>query len=380
MVSTVRYDKPFLPFHRPTILPHHVKAVATAARSGWLTSAGKVDEFETAFGKRVDAKHAIAVNSCTAALHLALIALGVGPGDEVITSPITFASAVNVIEHVGAKPVFVDVDPSNLTIDPDRVRDAITTKTRMIVATHFAGFPADMYELDRISKATGIPVITDAAHAIETKYHGRPSGKLGKASCYSFYATKNITTGEGGMLTTDDDKLAARVRILRLHGMTKDAWKRYGPEGYKHWDIVEPGWKYNMSDINAALGLAQLEDMDSWLRKRAALVNAYSSSLKKVKMLPTFAPNITSALHLLIVRVPERDRVMDEMQISGIGVGVHFRAVHRLKYYSEKYKIPKSVLPVSEKASREVLSLPLYPTMKFTDVSRVVHALESILK
>jgi dTDP-4-amino-4,6-dideoxygalactose transaminase len=376
----MRYDKPFLPFHRATILPHHVKAVATAVRSGWLTSAGKAAEFEDAFGQRVGAKHAIAVNSCTAALHLSLIALGVGPGDEVITSPITFASAVNVIEHVGAKPIFVDVDPLNLTIDPDRVRDAITTKTRMIVATHFAGFPAEMDELDQISKETGIPVITDAAHAIETEYHGRLSGQLGKAACYSFYATKNITTGEGGMLTTDDDKLAARVRTLRLHGMTKDAWKRYGPEGYKHWDIVEPGWKYNMSDINAALGLAQLKDMGSWLRKRAALVNTYSSELKKAKMLQCFAPNITSALHLLVVRVPDRDRVMWEMQASGIGVGVHFRAVHRLRYYSKKYRIPRSALPVSEKASKEVLSLPLYPTMKFTDVRRVVHALESILK
>lgn len=379
MVSPVT-DKPFLPFHRPTILPHHVKAVATAVRSGWLTSAGKVDEFEAAFAKIVGAKHAIAVNSCTAAIHLALIALGVGPGDEVITSPITFASAVNVIEHVGAVPIFVDVNPENLTIDPDRVRDAITMKTRMIVATHFAGFPAEMDELDRISKETGIPVVTDAAHAIETEYHGRPSGRLGKAACYSFYATKNITTGEGGMLTTDDDKLAARVRTLRLHGMTKDAWKRYGPEGYKHWDIVEPGWKYNMSDINAALGLAQLGDIGPWLRKRAVLTNTYSSGLKKAKMLPVFAPNITSALHLLVVRVPGRDRVMGEMQRNGIGVGVHFRAVHRLKYYSEKYRIPKSALPISEKASREVLSLPLYPAMYLTDVDRVIDVLESILK
>jgi dTDP-4-amino-4,6-dideoxygalactose transaminase len=379
MVSPVT-GKAFLPFHRPTIYQRHVEAVAAVVVSGWLTSAGKVDEFEIAFARRVGAKYAVAVNSCTAALHLSLIALGVGSGDEVITSPITFASAVNVIEHVGAKPVFVDVDPSNLTIDPDRVRDAITTKTRMIIATHFSGFPAEMDELDKISKATGIPVITDAAHAIETEYHGRPSGKLGRAACYSFYATKNITTGEGGMLTTDDDKLAARVRTLRLHGMTKDAWKRYGPEGYKHWDIVEPGWKYNMSDINAALGLAQLEDMEQWLRKRATLVNAYSSNLKKAKMLPTFAPNITSALHLLIVRIPSRDRVMGEMQRNGIGVGVHFRAVHRLKYYSEKYRIPKNALPISEKASKEVLSLPLYPSMDISDVRRVVGILEGILK
>ena len=380
MVSPVNYDMPFLPFHRPTIYPHHVEAVSVAVRSGWLTSAGKVEEFEAAFAKIVGAKHAIAVNSCTAAIHLSLIALGVGPGDEVITSPITFASAVNVIEHVGAKPVFVDVHPENLTINPDRVRDAITKKTKMIIATHFAGIPADMDELDNISRSTGIPVITDAAHAIETKYYGRLSGELGKAACYSFYATKNITTGEGGMLTTNDGKLAARVRTLRLHGMTKDAWKRYGPDGYKHWDIVEPGWKYNMSDINAALGLSQLRDIESWHAYRKSLVCEYAFLLKKAKMLETDAPNITSAYHLLVVRVPNRDRVMEEMQISGIGVGVHFRAVHRLKYYSKKYKISKSALPISEKASNEVLSLPLYPTMKLADVSRVAAAIDSIIR
>lgn len=368
-------DLPFLPFHRPTIYDHHVEAVASAVRSGWLTSAGGVDAFEKAFAKAVGGEHAVAVNSCTAALHLTLLGLGIGPGDEVITSPITFASAVNVIEHVGAIPVFADVRQEDLMLDPSSVREKITPATRLIIATHLAGLPAPMDELD----ALGVPVITDAAHAIETVYRGRPSGQLGRAACYSFYATKNITTGEGGMLVTGDGELAAMARTLRLHGMTKDAWNRYGPGGYKHWDIVAPGWKYNMSDIQASLGLAQLADMDSWLGKRVLLSTAYRSYLEDVQIVtdPDGMGDIRSAWHLFVVRVPERDRVMDEMQKRGVGVGVHFRAVHRLKYYQEKYRLPEGALPVAEQASNEVLSLPLYPSMEVSDVYRVISVLQA---
>ena len=365
----------FLPFHRPTIYDHHVQAVADAVRSGWLTSAGKVDEFEKAFAKEVGGKHAVAVNSCTAALHLALIGLGIKPGDEVITSPITFASAVNVIEHVGATPVFADVRQQDLTLDPKSVRGKVTHKTALVIATHFAGFPADMDGLESV----GIPIVTDAAHAIEAAYHGRPSGQLGVAACYSFYATKNITTGEGGMLVTDNEVLADRARILRLHGMTKDAWNRYGPEGYKHWDIVEPGWKYNMSDINAALGLSQLQDMEAWLGKRTILSMAYRNYLKGVVILTPADDDVRLAHHLFVIRIQDRDRIMGEVQKRGIGVGVHFRAVHRLKYYQEKYKLPEGSLPIAEKASDEVLSLPLYPSMEVFDVYRAIKVLEEAI-
>lgn len=367
----------FLPFHKPTISRRHVQAVAAAVRSGWLTSAGKVLEFEAAFAKRVGAKYAVAVNSCTAALHLALIAKGVGPGDEVITSPITFASAVNVIEHVGAKPVFVDVFPGDLTICPMRVLGAITKKTRLIIATHFAGLPADMDWIEAV--AGSIPIVTDAAHGIETEYRGRSSGQLGVAAAYSFYATKNITTGEGGMLTTNDDALADRVRLLRLHGMTKSAWDRYGPSGYKHWDIVEPGWKYNLGDPQAALGLAQLADMDGWLKKRAALGREYRRLLSCiVPCLGQSGPTSKSAHHLFVVFVPKRDLVMDIMQRMGVGVGVHFRAVHLLEYYRKKYKL-QGTLPVAESASDRVLSLPLYPSMTLKDVRQVVDVLLAAL-
>jgi dTDP-4-amino-4,6-dideoxygalactose transaminase len=373
---------PFLPFHRPSIYERHIQAVADTLRSGWLSSAKKVEEFEKAFAKRVGAKHAVAVNSCTAALHISLLCLKIGPGDEVITSPITFVSAVSVIEHVGATPVFADVLPEDLTIDPMDVQKKITKRTKLIIATHFAGFPAHMDEIEKVAEKRGIPLVTDAAHAIETIYHGRKSGQLGRAACYSFYPTKNITTGEGGMLTTDDEAMADQARSLRMHGVTKSAWDRYGPGGYKHWDVVELGWKYNMSDIQAALGLAQLQDIDPWLGTRTMLDGAYRNYIDRtlVDVLSPLDEDILPARHLFVIRVQNRDRVMDEVQKRGVGVGVHFRAVYRLKYYQAKYKVPRTAFPVAEKASGEVLSLPLYPAMQVPDVYRVINTLMSVVR
>jgi dTDP-4-amino-4,6-dideoxygalactose transaminase len=369
----------FLPFHRPKICEQDIAAVADTLRSGWLTSGPKVLQFEKIFSEKVGAKYAVAVNSCTAALHLALISLGVGAGDEVITSPITFASAVNVIEHVGATPVFVDVRHEDLTLDPGCVRRAITGKTKLIIATHFAGRAAAMDEIQ--AAAGGIPVITDAAHAIETVYHGRPSGQLGLAACYSFYVTKNITTGEGGMLVTDDVGLAERVRTLRLHGMTKDAWARYAPGGCVHWDILEPGWKYNMGDVQAALGIAQLSNIDSWWIYRSELEKDYLRRLtsKDIGLLRSPDRATTSAKHLFVILVKHRDMVMAEMQKMGVGVGAHFRAVHLLKYYREKYRLPPGALPIAERASGEVLSLPLYPAMGVGDVETVCDVLRRVM-
>jgi dTDP-4-amino-4,6-dideoxygalactose transaminase len=373
---------PFLQFHRPSIYESHIQAVAEAMRSGWLSSAKQVEEFEKRFAKAVGAKNAVAVSSCTAALHLALICLKVGPGDEVITCPITFVSAVSVIEHVGATIVFADVCPEDLTIDPEKVRKAITKKTKAIIATHFAGVPAHMAELEAISVEFGIPIITDAAHAIETVYHGQPSGALGHIACYSFYPTKNITTGEGGMLTTDSETVADHARSLRMHGVTKSAWDRYGPGGYKHWDVVDLGWKYNMSDIQAALGIAQLSDMSTWLGKRIMLDGVYRNFVDRdlVSVLEPKDERISSARHLFVVRVRNRDTVMDKVQRQGIGVGVHFRAVYKLKYYQDKYRISGKDLPVSEKASNEVISLPLYPAMEVKDVYRVLDVLHRTVR
>lgn len=373
---------PFLQFHRPSIYDRHIRAVTEALRSGWLSSAKKVEEFEASFAQAVGADHAVAVNSCTAALHLSLICLGVGAGDEVITSPITFVSAVSVIEHAGATPVFADVCPEDLTIDPESVRRKITNRTKVIVATHFAGFAAHMDELEKIAGEHKIQIVTDAAHAIEVVYRGRLSGQLGKISCYSFYPTKNITTGEGGMLTTNDERIAEQARSLRMNGVTKSAWDRYGPGGYKHWDVVRLGWKYNMSDIQAALGLAQLEDMELWLERREWFDQAYRTILNRTlanPISPKDEPNSRWARHLFVVRVQDRDQVMDRIQRRGVGVGVHFRAVYRLKYYQDKYSVPLDACPVAEKASQEVLSLPLYPAMEVQDVSRAVDTLHDAI-
>lgn len=371
-----------LPFHRPAIYDHHIQAVAETLRSGWLSSARKVEEFEGEFAKVVGARHAVAVNSCTAALHVSMICLGVGPGDEVITSPITFVSAVSVIEHVGATPVFVDVLPGDLTIDPESVRRRITKRTKLIVATHFAGFPAQMDELEKIAGEHGIPVITDAAHAIEVVYRGRKSGQLGKISCYSFYPTKNITSGEGGMLTTDDQGIADQARSIRMNGVTKSAWDRYGPGGYKHWDVIRLGWKYNMSDIHAALGLAQLQEIGTWHLKRSLLDRSYRNLIDRdlVGVLEADERDMRFARHLFVVRVPDRDLVMDRIQRRGVGVGVHFRAVYRLKYYQDKYHVSADMFPVAEKASEEVLSLPLYPSMEIEDVKRATQALHDTIR
>lgn len=371
----------FLPFHRPTISDKHVQAVTDTLRSGWLSSARKVEEFEKAFAQVVGTQHAVAVNSCTAALHLSLLCLKIGQGDEVITSPITFVSAVSVIEHVGATIVFADVCPEDLTIDPASVRSKITKKTKLVIATHFAGFPAHMQELEKICGEAGIPIVTDAAHAIETAYRGRPSGQLGKIACYSFYPTKNITTGEGGAMATDDGEVAALARSLRTHGVTKSAWDRYGPGGYKHWDVVDLGWKYNLSDIQAALGLAQLEDLEEWHQKRIVLDSTYRWHIDRQLAQP-LDPNDSGmrwARHLFVVRVKNRDRVMDEVQKKGVGVGVHFRAVYRLKYYQEKYHVSPDAFPVAEQASEEVLSLPIYPAMEVSDVFRVLRVLETTI-
>lgn len=371
----------FLPFHRPSIYDKHVEAVSDALRSGWLSSAKKVEEFEKVFAVTVGAKNAVAVNSCTAALHLTLLCLKIGPGDEVVTSPITFVSAVSVIEHVGATPVFADVCREDLTIDPVSVASRITPRTKLIIATHFAGFPANMKELEKLASDNGIDLVTDAAHAIETAYFGRPSGRLGRVACYSFYPTKNITTGEGGMLVTDDDGIAERARSLRMHGVTKSAWDRYGPGGYKHWDVVDLGWKCNMSDIQAALGLSQLGDMWAWHGKRVMLDGAYRNYIDRdlVHVLEPDETDVRWARHLFVVRVKNRDQVMDQVQLRGIGVGVHFRAVYRLKYYQEKYRVSGDEFPEANAASDEVLSLPLYPAMEVKDVYRVLKVLHEVL-
>ncbi len=375
----------FLPFHRPGIDEADLKAVVDCLRSGWLTTGPRTAAFERAFARFVGGRHAVGVNSCTAALHLSLLALGVGPGDEVVTTPITFVSTVNVIHHVGATPVFADVEPDRLTIDPAEVLRRITRRTRAVIPVHFAGHPCDMEAIARLARPRGIAVVGDAAHAVEARQRGRPVGALGDAVCYSFYANKNMTTGEGGMAVTADGWLASRIRTLSLHGMDRNAWRRYGPRARGHWDLVAAGFKYNMGDIQAALGLSQLKKVQEWHRRRETLTRIYDQALSEMPAVRPLkdAPGTAPARHLYVVlieRRPGRDTVMERMRARGIGVGVHFRAVHLTSFYRRSYGFKRGMFPRAEDASDRVLSLPLYPSMDRIDVERVVAALRASLR
>lgn len=374
-----------LPFHRPTIGDDDVRAVAECLRSGWLTTGPRAERFEREFALFAGGPHGVATNSCTAALHLSLAALGVGPGDEVVTSPITFASTANVVVHAGAAPVFADVEPDRLTIDPRDMEERMTRRTAAIVPVHFAGHPCDMGAVLAAARRRGARVVADAAHAAEALMGGRLIGSMGDAVCYSFYATKNITTGEGGMAVVRSAAVADRMRVLRTHGMSRDAWDRYAPGRHRHWEILAPGFKYNMSDIQAALGSSQLRKAARWLARREALSAMYDDEILGVPgVRPLWdRPGDRPARHLYVVLVARkdmRDRVIAGLQRRGVGVGVHFRAVHLSRYYSAKFGFRRGMLPVAEDASDRLLSLPLYPSMTEGDVARVVTALRGALR
>jgi dTDP-4-amino-4,6-dideoxygalactose transaminase len=376
-----------VPFHRPSIGPEEEAEVLATLRSGWLTTGPRTKQFERDFASYVGAKHAVGLSSCTAALHLALLTSGVEPGDEVITSPITFAATANVIEHVGARPVFVDVESATLNIDPGLVEGAISSRTRAIVPVHFAGHPCDMRGILEIADRQGISVVEDAAHAVGASYGGRKIGSIGRATAFSFYATKNMTTGEGGMLTTDDDSLADRARILSLHGISRDAWKRYTAEGYRHWDILEPGFKYNMFDLQAALGLHQLAKLDGFIEHRRRWVERYDAAFADV---PHVRPlecraDVRCAHHLYVLRFDvdalgmRRDRIMSILQAQGVGIGVHFRPVHLHPYYRDKYGYRPGTLPVAERAGDRCVSLPLFPTLTEAEVDQVIETVGRVV-
>ena len=377
----------FLPFHRPSIGAEEEAEVIRALRSGWLSTGPRTQRFEKDFAGYIGCKHAIGLNSCTAGLHLALVAMGIGEGDEVITTPITFPSTANVIVHQRARPVFVDVDTDTLNIDPNKIEQAITPRTRAIMPVHFAGHPCDMDTICRIAQKHNLKIIEDAAHAFGAEYQGKEVGTLGDAAAFSFYATKNITTGEGGMLTTSDDELASKINILRLHGISRDAWKRYGLEGYKHWDTIYPGYKYNMFDIQAALGIHQLKKAPKFLRVRKKYVEMYDNAFESIREIKILGrkKNIKHAHHLYVILVEtenlaaDRDVIMNAIQAENIGIGIHFRALHLQPYYKNTYGFKLGDLPNAEYASDRVISLPLYPAMTEADVASVIEAATRVI-
>jgi len=377
----------FLPFHQPLIDEKDEQAVLDTLRSGWLTTGPRTRSFEQELASYTGAAHCVAVNSCTAALHLALEAVGVGIGHEVITSPITFASTANVIVHSGARPVFVDVERDTLNIDAAAVDAAVTPRTRAVIPVDFAGQPCDLDAIMAVGARHGLPVIEDAAHAIGAAYKGRRIGGIADATCFSFYATKNITSGEGGALTTNRADWADRIAVMALHGISRDAWKRYGKNGYRHWDIVAPGYKYNMFDLQAALVRSQLGKLETFHRRRVALKARLDAGLRGISEieLPAERPWATHAYHLypIIVRTEtltaDRDTVMNAIQAENVGIGIHFRAVHLHPYYVETFGFRRGMFPNAEYYSDRTISLPLYPRMTDTDADDVVAAVRKVL-
>ena len=380
-------DTPFLPFSKPSITENEIAAVGDVLRSGWITTGAKCTEFEQQVCETTGSQHAIALSSATAGMQLALHALGIGPGDEVITPSLTWVSTVNLITLTGATPVFADVDRDTLMITPQTVAPLITERTRLIIPVHYAGAAAELDPLRQLAQQHGIPLIEDAAHAIGSQYQGREIGRDG-TEIFSFHPIKNITTGEGGMFCTDDAALAERIRRLKFHGLGADAFDRQSQGRAPQAEVQEPGYKFNLPDMNAVLGIGQLARLAQLNARRAELAQQYLSHLAQldaVTPLTTPATTTRHAWHLFIVRVDtdkaglDRDTFMAELKARGIGSGLHFKAAHLQKYYREHYRHPYS-LPNTEWNSQRICSLPLFPDMRDDDVTRVVAAIKDIVR
>jgi perosamine synthetase len=376
----------FLPFARPLIGDDEIEGVMTCLKSGWLTMGQLVARFEKEFAAFTGARHAVAVSSCTAGLHLALESIGVGPGDEVITTPMTFTATGAVIEHLGAKPVFVDCDPDTLNIEPDQVEAAVTSRTRAIMPVHHGGEACDLEAIMAIAGRHEIRVIEDAAHAIPTRYQGRMVGAIGDLTCFSFYATKNLTTGEGGMVTTENDAWADRLRLMRLHGMSRDAWKRYTKAGSWRYEIVAPGFKYNLTDIAAAIGIPQLARCEEFHARRLAIARRYDAAFSALSALqiPTVRSHSDHAWHLYVVQVqPERididrDAFIRELTERNIGTSVHFIPLHLHPYWRDRHQLTPAQFPGATRAFERIISLPIYAAMSDRDVGDVIEAVTEI--
>ena len=390
-MSAQHGDAP-IPFARPSITDREVRAVTEVLESGWLTTGPRAKAFEAAFATRVGARHAVAVNSATAALHLALEAVGVAPGDDVIVPTWTFTASAEVVTYLGARPRLIDVEAATLNASVERVLDAVTDRTPAVVAVHFAGRPLEIGRLVDELTPRGIAVIEDAAHAFPSRLPdlgGRYVGQIGAAGAFSFYATKTMTTGEGGMLVTDRDDIAARARTMSLHGISRDAWNRYAADGSWSYEVVAPGFKYNLTDIAAALGLVQLDRADELLDERRRLTDRYRAAFLAADAadlidLPEDAPG--HAWHLFVIRLRldaisvDRAAVIDALKARGIGTSVHFIPLHTHPYYRDHVVQPEDRFPVADAEFPRVISLPLWPGLSDADVDRVVGELVGIVR
>lgn len=375
----------FLLFSTPAVGEEEMLEVADTLRSGWITTGPKTHQFEAAFRDRVGAAASLGLNSCTAGLHLGLLALGIRPGDEVITTPMTFCACANVVEHLGATPVLVDVEPDTLNLCPEAVDAAVTPRTKAVLAVHYAGHPVDLDPIQDIAKRHGAALIEDAAHALPASYKGRLIGSGDNPVAFSFYATKNLTTGEGGMLTGSPE-LIDRARTLGLHGMSRDAWKRYGHGGGWFYQVDEPGFKYNMTDVQAAMGVAQLRKLDRFQARRREIVAAYTEAFRDVDALevPIERPEVEHAWHLYVLRLRlgvlriGRNQFIDELTALNIGTSVHFIPIHLHPFYQQKYRYKPDQFPVAYQSYQRMLSLPLHPMLSDADVSDVVDAVLAV--
>lgn len=386
-LAPVRSKDRFLVFGQPDIRDDEVREVVSSLTSGWLGTGPKVARFEREFAAYVGAPHAVALNSCTAALHLSLLAAGVGPGDEVITTALTFCATANAILHVGAVPVIADVDPVTMNVDPAEVARRVTPRTKALLPVHFAGRACAMDELLAIRDRHGLVLVEDCAHAIETTWRGRHAGTFGDYGCFSFYVTKNVATGEGGLVLAHDAEAASRVKTLALHGMSHDAWNRFSDEGYKHYKVVAAGFKYNMMDLQAAIGIHQLARVEAAWERRRRIWERYDAALRGLPLTTPAPPESGTrhALHLYTVLIDEsrsgltRDAVLSGLTREGIGVGVHYLALPEHPYYRERLGWRPEDVPHATSIGRRTISLPISPKLTDGDVDDVITAVRRVL-
>jgi dTDP-4-amino-4,6-dideoxygalactose transaminase len=388
MENPVRKKEDFLIYSSPKIEDAEIDEVISIMKSGWLGSGPRVALFEDRFKAYRNSSHAIAVNSCTAAIHLSMIACNINPGDEVITTPMTFCSTVNAIIHAGGTPVLADIDPITLNINPVEIKRRLTRKTKAILPVHFAGRPCDMDAIMLIARENGLVVIEDCAHAIESEYKGQKTGTIGDFGCFSFYVTKNIVTGEGGMVLTQNEEHANRIKRLALHGMDKDAWKRFGDDGYKHYQVVECGFKYNMMDLQAGIGLQQLKRIEEYWKRREKIWNIYIAELSGLHVdLPASAEeNTKHAYHLFTLQIEKklcglsRDEFINKMTAHNIGVGVHYQSIPEHPYYNQTFGWNPNDYPNAYQIGQSTVSLPISAKLTDKDVDDVIRAVKLIIK
>ena len=378
----------FLIFGAPRIEKKEIDEVVETLKSGWIGTGPKTHKFESMFKNYIGSKHALALNSCTAALHLSLLAGGIKSGDEVITTPMTFTATAATIIHCGAKPVFVDIEKDSMNIDPEKISERINSKTKVILPVHFAGRPVNVDKIANIAEQNNLLVVEDAAHALEASYKGKKIGTTADMSCFSFYVTKNLTTAEGGMVTTNNKKYADKIKIYGLHGMSKDAWARYSDKGYRHYQVVFPGYKYNMTDIQASLGIPQLNCVEDYLKIRENIWKHYTKEFKGLPLTTPTEPEegVKHSRHLYTILLnleelkSDRDAIMDALYYENIGTGVHYIALHLHPYYKKIFGYNLDDFPNAKYISDRTLSLPLSAKLTDEDVGHVVTAVKKVLE